>query len=96
MRENTDQKISEYGQFLRSVSHGNSKSEKGFSIDRFILDRQGSSFKEETIVALCHEKDELCRVGVFSICVMRKISGAVLEYFPFSIKSCLVIFIKVS
>ena len=44
-------------------SHGNSAPEGGFSINKFLLDHNGSSIKEETTVALSIVKDELCRVG---------------------------------
>ena len=35
---------------------------EGF-LNNFMLDQHRSSLKEETIVALCLVKDELCRVG---------------------------------
>ena len=46
-----------------SVSHGNAFPERGFSINKFLLERHGNSCNEDTIVALRAVKDELCRVG---------------------------------
>lgn len=46
-----------------SVTHGNGFPERGFSINRFILESHGTRLDEETIIALRTVKDELCRVG---------------------------------
>ena len=46
-----------------SVSHGNSTPERGFSINKIMLEAHGYSIYEDTIVALRTVKDELNRVG---------------------------------
>ena len=46
-----------------SLSHGNSTPERGFSLNKKILDIHGYSLYEETLTALRFVKDELHRVG---------------------------------
>ena len=46
-----------------SISHGNAFPERGFSINKYILERHGKQLVESTIIALRMVKDELCRVG---------------------------------
>ena len=46
-----------------SLSHGNSVPERGFSINKILLDAHGYSIKEDTIIALRFVKDELHRIG---------------------------------
>lgn len=48
---------------ILSFSHGNSVTERGFSINRIMLGVHGYMMKENTIVALWFVKDELFRVG---------------------------------
>ena len=50
-------------QCVLSVSHGNAFPERGFSINKFLLERHGNSCDENTIIALRTVKHELCRVG---------------------------------
>ena len=49
--------------FLLSISHGNSVLERGFLINKYLLQVHGSSTSEETIEAFRFVKDEVCRVG---------------------------------
>jgi hypothetical protein len=46
-----------------SLSHGNSTPERGFSINKMILEIHGYSTYEDTLIALRLVKDELLRVG---------------------------------
>ena len=46
-----------------SISHGNSVPERGFSINKYLLQVHGSSTSEETIEALRFVKEEICCVG---------------------------------
>ena len=46
-----------------SLSHGNSVLERGFSINKILLDAHGHSIKEDTIVALRFVKDKLHSIG---------------------------------
>lgn len=46
-----------------SLSHGNSAPERGFSINKTVLDSHGYCMKEKTIEALRFVKDELFRIG---------------------------------
>ena len=46
-----------------SISHGNSIPEQGFSINKYLLSIHGTSTSNETIVALCLEKDHLILIG---------------------------------
>ena len=46
-----------------SLSHGNSTPERGFSINKLLLEAHGYTIYEDTIIALRTVKDELNRVG---------------------------------
>ena len=48
---------------LLSISHGNSVPERGFSINKYLLQVHGSPTSEETIEALRFVKEEICCVG---------------------------------
>ena len=48
---------------LLSLSHGNSTPERGFSINKLILETHGTSIHETTLTAIRFVKDELLRVG---------------------------------
>ena len=47
-----------------SLSHGNSTPERGFSVNKLILEVHGYSTYEETPIALWIVKDELCKLVV--------------------------------
>ena len=53
----------ELAQCVLSLSHGNSTPERGFSINKIMLEAHGYTMYEDTIVALRIVKDELNRVG---------------------------------
>ena len=46
-----------------SISHGNSVSEKGLSIDKHLLDIHGNSTKDNTIIPLRMVKEHIASVG---------------------------------
>ena len=46
-----------------SLSHGSSVPERGFSINKILLDAHGHSIKEDTVVALRFVKDKLHSIG---------------------------------
>ena len=46
-----------------SISHANIILERGFSINKYLLSIHGTSTSNETIVALCLEKDHLILIG---------------------------------
>lgn len=48
---------------ILTLSHGNAGPEKGFSINKAILQSHGSSLSEDTLIALRRVKDSLLRVG---------------------------------
>ena len=51
------------GKHVLSVSHGNSTPERGFSINKIMLETHEYTIYEDTIVTLRIVKDELNRVG---------------------------------
>ena len=55
--------LAKLAQFVLSLSHGNSTPERGFSVNKLLLDVHGYSTYEDTIIALRIVKDELLRVG---------------------------------
>ena len=43
-----------------SLTHGNSTLERGFSINKYLLEVHGSSTSEKTLESLCFVKNEVC------------------------------------
>ena len=63
---------------LLSISHGNSVPERGFSINKYLLQVHGSSTSEKTIEALRFVKDEICRVrGVMKFRINRELLSSI-------------------
>lgn len=66
LNENGDKKFPQLFALVKcvlSVSHGNATPERGFSINKLILQHHGSRLGEHTLVSLRTTKDELCRIG---------------------------------
>ena len=55
--------LAKLAQCVLSVSHGNSTPERGFSVNKQLLDVHGYSTYEDTIIALCMVKDEILHGG---------------------------------
>ena len=48
------------------LSHGNADPERGFSLNKHLLERHGPNIDEETIISICLIKDYLIRIGGLS------------------------------
>ena len=65
--------LAKLAQCVLSLSHGNSTSEKGFSVNKRLLAVNGYSTCEDMIIALCMVKDELlCVDGVLEFPIIRE------------------------
>ena len=57
-----------------SLRHGNAVPERGFSINKILLESHGYTIQNDTIVCLCFVKDEIQRVdGVLNVKITREL-----------------------
>ena len=63
---------------LRSINHGNSVPERGFSANKHLLDMHGSSTGNDTVILLQLVKDDIVSVaGVTNVSIKKQVNSFV-------------------